>query len=85
MVQDLHPHGISCERVAIDQLLNPIDEDAIIEPVTVENPGLFVSGLESLSVDMLDSEEDNDSHTTEEELKGLAVAASTLERRGWMD
>ena len=37
MVQDLHQHGINFERVAIDQLLNPIDEDDIIEPVPVEN------------------------------------------------
>ena len=34
---------------------------------------------------MPDSEEDDDSHTTEEELKGFAVAASTLERLGLMD
>ena len=34
---------------------------------------------------MPDSEEDDDSHTTDEELKGFAVAASTLERLGCMN
>ena len=49
------------------------------------NEGLFIAGLESPSEDMTDSEEDDDSHTTDEELKGLVVAASALERLGWMD
>lgn len=37
IAQDLHQHGTSSERVAIDRLLNLIDEDDIIEPFIVDN------------------------------------------------
>lgn len=45
---------------------------------------VFIAGLESPSEDLPDTDEQDDSHTTEMELKELSVSVFALERLRWM-
>lgn len=69
--------------MSIGSLLNPADEDGIIEPTTVEYVGSYIASSQSFSEDLPDINEDDNNYTTEKKLRELAVAESALKRLKW--
>lgn len=84
MVRDATEHGVGFTRIGLEYLLNPPEEDEVMEEVNLKDLGLEVAGVsqtESEDVGLEEPEEDL-AFTVAQELEFLARARSILESRG---
>ena len=84
-VRDLNEHGVRFKRIALESLLNPVGEDEVTETMTIENQGEFIAGAGGIEEESQGSDVEEEFYSIEEELKGLAVTGSVLDRLGRMD
>lgn len=86
--QNAHRNDVTFTQTGMDALLNPKDGDDVIESFSFEKLGRTTAVIAEVA--MNDGEEDESVETeglysAEEELKGLAVSSSALERFGLLN
>lgn len=84
MERDAKEHGAKFTRVGLENLLNPAEEDDVIEELTLEQLGRDVAGteVEEIEDEVVDQIETEEALSLEQELQCLAQARSILERHG---
>lgn len=83
-MQDVAQHQLPYSKVRIQNLLNPAEEDHVIESVATESQLDFIIG-NSDDTELNTRFDDEDKvYTTAEELKAPATATNVLEEQGRM-
>ena len=88
MERNATKQGIAFTRVGIDALLNPKEEDEVVESFTIQELGMSVAGVKFVISEEPDKDEyleEEGLYTVEEELKGLAVSIASLKGYGLLN
>lgn len=63
--------------------MNPEEEDEVTEPITVDSQGELIAGRE-YNEKYTEINEEEEKFGVEEDLKGIEITISVLERLGWI-
>lgn len=88
-IADAHEQSVRYSRIGIQSLLNPPEEDDVIETLEVSAQAAAIAAVpQAGDVNVDQEEEDADAASTwnvDEQLKGLAVASAVFDRLGKLD
>lgn len=85
MERNATEHGVTFTRAGIDALLNPEEEDDVVESFSFEELVRSAAGVEDVIIEEPDQDtslEAEGLYTVDEELKGVAVTNAALSRLG---
>ena len=81
-IQDVREHQLLYSKIGIENLLNPAEEDDVLESITTESHVEFIVGNDDSTEMDTGDYEDDEVYSTAEELKALAMATAVMERKG---